>query len=326
MKHLGYNIFKNNRGRGNTRYKIQKVLNEEISKISATTGDNSLDFCMSLYSEFTEEKQNLSKSFFDKVLENIDDICREKVAHILPHFINIFNKVGGMNDDILMDLFVTVYGIYCNEIQRYCINVCSEYVYNDMYKQVSSLVDTGFIHGLVYFDHSFKMLSAHRLQLVQNKIENNCIYMNEILIEEFIDKICIKLKSNVEDCLYSILKDIAILSNLSDVLDSVIDSFIMGSNLPSLVNEDGNRIDKDNANTSHIKREYIDDYKKLNKLALSNGFEYVRCNGDHGIYKNNNGIVVIPQGRTIGKGLSLKIQKMIAVLSEDNAEQQNIVS
>lgn len=57
---------------------------------------------------------------------------------------------------------------------------------------------------------------------------------------------------------------------------------------------------------------YIDDYRQLNKLATSKGFTYERSNGDHGIYKDNKGrIVVIPQGRSIGKGLSLKIQKSL---------------
>lgn len=57
---------------------------------------------------------------------------------------------------------------------------------------------------------------------------------------------------------------------------------------------------------------YIDDFRQLNKLAISKGFTYERSNGDHGIYKDNKGrIVVIPQGRSIGKGLSLKIQKSL---------------
>ncbi|WP_304428027.1 type II toxin-antitoxin system HicA family toxin [uncultured Clostridium sp.] len=57
---------------------------------------------------------------------------------------------------------------------------------------------------------------------------------------------------------------------------------------------------------------YIDDYRQLNKLAELKGFKYERSNGDHGIFKNDKGrIVVIPQGRNVGKGLSLKIQKSL---------------
>lgn len=57
---------------------------------------------------------------------------------------------------------------------------------------------------------------------------------------------------------------------------------------------------------------YIDSYKELNKLANVNGYNYIRSNGGHGIFKNSSGrIVIIPQGRDIGKGLSIKIQKAI---------------
>lgn len=57
---------------------------------------------------------------------------------------------------------------------------------------------------------------------------------------------------------------------------------------------------------------FLDDYKELNSLAESNGYFYTRSNGSHGIYKNDKGdVVVIPQGRDIGKGLSMRIQKDI---------------
>lgn len=57
---------------------------------------------------------------------------------------------------------------------------------------------------------------------------------------------------------------------------------------------------------------YIDYYKDLNKLAMNNNYTMIRAKGSHGIFSNGKGnIIVIPQGRTIDKGLSLKIQKDI---------------
>ena len=57
---------------------------------------------------------------------------------------------------------------------------------------------------------------------------------------------------------------------------------------------------------------YIEDYKELNSIAIVEGFELVRCSGDHGVFRNDKGhIVIIPQGRKIGKGLSIVIQKTI---------------
>lgn len=55
------------------------------------------------------------------------------------------------------------------------------------------------------------------------------------------------------------------------------------------------------------------DYRSLNRLAKRSGFSKVRQKGDHGIFKSEDGTVaVIPQGRSVGKGLSCKIQKTLA--------------
>lgn len=71
---------------------------------------------------------------------------------------------------------------------------------------------------------------------------------------------------------------------------------------------------EDEPNDNKGTYKFIDDYKELNSLAESNGYVYIRSKGDHGIYKNKKGeVVVIPQGRVIGKGLSIRIQKDILV-------------
>ena len=60
------------------------------------------------------------------------------------------------------------------------------------------------------------------------------------------------------------------------------------------------------------KIEKIFDWKKLESLALSNGYEYRNSNGDHRIYihkKTSKMIVII--ARTMGLGLSIQIQKRI---------------
>lgn len=51
-------------------------------------------------------------------------------------------------------------------------------------------------------------------------------------------------------------------------------------------------------------------YKDLNRFAKDNGFEKVRDNGDHGVFRRFDGsTVVIPQGRDVGRGLSITLQK-----------------
>lgn len=54
----------------------------------------------------------------------------------------------------------------------------------------------------------------------------------------------------------------------------------------------------------------IFDYKKLNKLIENSGYEEVRQTGDHKIFSDGIKSIPIPQ-KTIGKGLSFKIQRQI---------------
>lgn len=70
--------------------------------------------------------------------------------------------------------------------------------------------------------------------------------------------------------------------------------------------------EKKERKTSNDTKKYINEYKVLNKIAYDNGFKLVRVVGSHGVFKNQFGkIIIIPQGRSIGKGLSLKIQEDI---------------
>ncbi|EOU1742889.1 type II toxin-antitoxin system HicA family toxin [Clostridium perfringens] len=53
-------------------------------------------------------------------------------------------------------------------------------------------------------------------------------------------------------------------------------------------------------------------WRELESMALKAGFVYARSHGDHGIYYDENGkILIIPRGRTIGKGLQIQILKQI---------------
>lgn len=54
-------------------------------------------------------------------------------------------------------------------------------------------------------------------------------------------------------------------------------------------------------------------HRGMEELAMENGYKYERCTGDHLIYKHgtSNRIVVIPRHTSLGKGLSINIQKQI---------------
>lgn len=67
-------------------------------------------------------------------------------------------------------------------------------------------------------------------------------------------------------------------------------------------------IDEENNEREFKHRSYIE----LNDIAMRSGYELKRYNGDHGIFENEKGlIVIIPQRNDIGKRLQIKILKTI---------------
>ena len=66
-------------------------------------------------------------------------------------------------------------------------------------------------------------------------------------------------------------------------------------------------------NEGNIDKSFKDrSWREISKVAIENGYILERQSGDHGIFINSIGnVVVIPQGRSIGKGLQIRILKSI---------------
>ena len=110
---------------------------------------------------------------------------------------------------------------------------------------------------------------------------------------------------------YGVLQHMSILSKELNELLATVDI-----NTNEDTNEDTEELSVEEetfvGDVEKVEFKYIDSYLKLNKLAESKGFIKIRSNGDHAIFRDNSGkTVVIPQGRSIGKGLSFTIQNSI---------------
>lgn len=101
-------------------------------------------------------------------------------------------------------------------------------------------------------------------------------------------------------------------TNMEDYLDSLVDSLEFIEELNKEDNGVAVDLDSDTENNKKFRVRKIYDYEEMNKLALSNGYEYQRSTGSHNVYKhrNTNKIIVIP-AHSLGLGLSIKIQKQI---------------
>ena len=98
------------------------------------------------------------------------------------------------------------------------------------------------------------------------------------------------------------------LQNLNEVTYELI------TNILDRFNEEENDIENEVITTKDITRfQYIEDWKDMERLALSKGYEYKSCNGSHRRYEHKitKKCITIP-AHDLGVGLSYKIQKQIA--------------
>ena len=161
-------------------------------------------------------------------------------------------------------------------------------------------------------------------------LENMYLFPSEKIFNTTLNIIPIKSANRYKE-ICSILRQ-EIVGNTRYILDFFKDSFgsclatlnsynfeVDENELKELIEIGGNSIE-----ITPILSEYKNerpkktfDYKALNKLATANGYVFDRQSGDHAQYIKNGKIITIPQGRPIGKGLSIKIQKSIS-FKEDN--------
>ena len=98
------------------------------------------------------------------------------------------------------------------------------------------------------------------------------------------------------------------LQNLNEVTYELI------TNILDRFNEEENDIENEVITTKDITRfQYIEDWKDMERLALSKGYEYKSCNGSHKKYENKKTkkCITIP-AHDLGIGLSIAIQKQMA--------------
>ena len=103
--------------------------------------------------------------------------------------------------------------------------------------------------------------------------------------------------------------------NFSENMEGYIDSLFEYIDFLEENNKEDNdsellTIEESSKNQYEIKKIYC--YEEMAKLAEDNNYVYKRSKGDHRIYEHNvtNKIIVIP-AHTLGRGLSIKIQKQI---------------
>ena len=234
---------------------------------------------------------------FNSIVRNIRGICMDSSSDDVAVIVELLESGYISDKEFNNKVVYTVFGTYCRELSYIITEKCQERINDIVTTNMNIFLETIASRHFMCLDNKFIKTSIKRFDNLLDKVSKSSIYVNSIFVEERCNVLVERLKSPViEDC-------ISVVSKYCNFELDLVE-------ISSLVSQD-----LDNCEDPSNRVVYIDDYRRLNKLALDNGFEYIRSKGDHGIYKNKNGTVVIPQGRTIGKGLSCKIQKAISSLA-----------
>lgn len=289
-----YSRFKQKQNSSVIKHKLCLEYNSLLNKLLLDVYNSYLDFSFNFYERLVSEE-----SFFNDICSSVKTLCYEKSKDFISKYLNSDMCNTDSSFSASSKILKTVLDIYIEEILQYYNESCNTNFLSEMNKRVDSLSREECFKNLIALDNSYVKASFSKFLSLFNKVRVSAPYLNDIFMEECLPKLTMELKNEVVDLTISILDEICVL-NSEDC------------NLYDAFNEIGSISAESD---KYSKLEYISDYKKLNKLAEDNGFKYVRCKGDHGIYKNKNGLVVIPQGRPVGRGLSFKIQKSIFSLA-----------
>lgn len=299
-------IFKQNQMKNSAKYLAKKEFNVLMDNLISEVVDEITDFALSLYDKIGSlEVDENGVLLIDKILHDIDDVLTIELTEKFKGYIDNYDFSKSLSSDFSRDLVFIGMSTYLTNVYQYCTDLCSTYLDYLVVPRIQELFKEECCCILSSLDKGFLTKSGHRLSSIFRKLKDNFSYLHD----EFSDVCLYTLYNRYEDMLVDkiseVSSDVLYSKDFSDEFLDLIFDYLRGS-LGELDIED-TCIEEDDLG----KLNYISDYKKLNKLAVDNGFEFVRCKGDHGIYKSESGIVVIPQGRTVGKGLSIKIQKAI---------------
>ena len=300
----GYSSFKQNQRMNSASRKARVEFNREFDKMLSDSYDLYLDFAFNLYSEFFRGNST-EDSLFEKVYDSINTEAYEKSKEFIIEFINERDSDSNVDLECIKTITKEVSSIYYDFIVSHYLFLGHEYLSSCLKKGLENLREKDCVMTLMILDPNFVKISFHKISSLFNKVRESSEYVSDIFAEEVAPNLAYLLKNRI-------------ISNTIQMLHDLYEIVLDSSSL-DMGDLDLSSYDEDNISYVEDKIDYIDDYRKLNKLASDNGFKYIRCKGDHGIFKNNNGLVVIPQGRSIGKGLSFKIQKAIYSLSSESA-------
>lgn len=321
---MGFNNY-SNQNRNSLRLQARSKFNNTLSLISNKLSNEYVDFICSIYSEldnqilgedsvFTLACKEFKELIYKTSLSNSSLMLSDALAEEEPNIEALCNS------------------IICSTFNFYCEVILDSYKtisYTFLGRKIQELLDdfssTEVFLELRFIDFNYLKSSVHRLKTLNVRLCEQHEYIYSMFQDEYMPSIVYNLKDYVipifSDSLGFISNQLNTLgmdnSKVLALIETIKNDYSSFSErYLSYQDEVEEKEILKECNSNNDKQspriDYIDDYRRLSKMAIDSGYSLIRSNGDHGIFRNIDGdVVVIPQGRRIGKGLSLKIQKII---------------
>lgn len=252
-------------------------------------------------------------------------ISKKDVSNLLNDFkLELISKCLDYNDDIYFDLelksekyFNDTFELHISSLENLLDKsiiltmeradvIINGYV-NSWFKELNKFSDSFLTKSIGYFH----MLFEKEMQYIFNYMF--CQYFDEVIVKKLLNKFVEETMLNLNEYNDIYLEEYIshaqqLLFNKKDIINNVISKSLRRKNAE--YKYEGNQFIEKIKSSELL---YIDKYRELNKIAEKNGYVHTRTKGGHGIFVNNKTqkSIVIPQGRKIGRGLSIIIQKQI---------------
>lgn len=289
---------------------VRMQVNEAI-RLSKECKDTSSSLISEKFIDFMTPIQDLIKDLFNDLALELDRRCNEVlISKSLKEF---SERITLISKEAINELFKELEETILENGKIILENSNTLDQISDVYIEYLRKLEI-----IAYDLASYKSMSVIKhLELIQIDTKNYLATLIESIgIESFdlykdeMDKYKLNLESLISNNYSKIIHFINYESKLTlgenlNTMDDII----------SLVNRCINE-DKDKDKIKPTDKQVFTQYKytELNKIAKDNGYHLNRVTGGHGIFINKDGkVVIIPQGRDIGKGLQIKILKNIGI-------------
>lgn len=277
------------------------------------------------------------KPFIDRAVKiskdckvNVTDLLAEKFIDFMPPIEDI---IKDLFDDLYKEVMVRYSEIYSSKdfkTLKKNINLVSAQEVHSLYKNLEEqILESGkiILEKSNTLDAVYDIYNKYLADI--GKIALDASNLKILAVINQIELIQIDTKNYINNLVQSIsIEAFDLYSENMDRYFLDIQSFINNNNtvmLEHIKNDKKNQefLDSFDNWANENKKDILESknkifthykYKELNKIAINNGFVLNRVTGGHGIFVNEKGlVVVIPQGRDIGKGLQIRILKSIGI-------------